>query len=162
MSRLSDEILALLIRNAVHETRNSLFYATLNNHLSVKGFKNSANFCAKQIEEEQSHFKKVWDYIQKRNAHAILSPIPEVIGDYSDLVFAFRSALNLEYQTTEIWQEVYDKAKDTSDGITLLLAEKFLKIQESEETEFMAINDELALIGNDALYQKLWDNTYEF
>lgn len=162
MSRLSDEMLALLLRNASHEMRNSVFYATLSNHLGVKGFTNASEFCKKQIEEEQSHFNRVWGFLQDRNAKAILNPIQDVSGDYSDLKFAFNEALKLEILTTELWQEVLDKSIEINDGITKRLAEKYMKIQKSEEDEFLAICDELTLIGDNIPMQKLWDNTYKF
>ena len=162
MSRLSDEMLMLLINASTHELRNSMFYSIMANHLGVRGFTNSSKFCKKQISEEQEHFEKVWQYISDRNAKAMLGTIPQIIGDFSDLRIAFDEALKLEFSTTEMWQDILAKATEEGDYITQRLAHEYMDIQRVEENEFMTIVDEISLIGENLSNQKLWDNTYEF
>lgn len=162
MSRLTDQMVSMLLRNYAHEVKNSLIYSLMGNHIGVRGFTNSAKYFLSQAEEEKGHAAKVLKYMTDRNAMIMSPPIPEVSTNYSDLRFAFNGALNLEFETTQIWQETYDLAVELNDGITKQLANEFLDIQRKEEDEIIQHNDELSLIGENIPLQKLWDNTYQF
>lgn len=162
MSRLTDQMTAILLRNYAHEIKNSLVYSLMSNNIGVRGFTNSSKYFLSQAEEEKSHAIKVLKYLSDRNAMIMSPPIPEISTNYSDLRFAFDNAMNLEFETTQLWQETYDLAVELNDGITKQLANEFLDIQKKEEDEIIQHNDELSLIGENVPLQKIWDNTYQF
>jgi len=159
--RLSDNMVSILLSQALKEKYNSSFYATLANNMSVLGYTNSANFFMSQHEEETEHYLKIWKYLMDRNSKTTMYEIDGVVVTFDNLIEAFSAALDLEYQTTEEWKKIYSEAMKEADFITLELARSFMEIQKNEEEEFMTINDELKLIGNDTSLLKIWDNNFK-
>lgn len=159
--RLSDTIFNLLLNQAHRELQNSNIYASMSNNMGVKGFTNTAIFFDNQKKEEREHFDKIWEYLLARNAFAVLDEIPAAESEYDNLFGCFADSLQLEFRTTAEWENIYGNAVEEKDWITRSLAEEFMQIQKNEEDEFMTINDELKLIGDNTSFQYLWDKGFE-
>lgn len=116
-----------------NEFASGLFYKNIAGFYDDRYFGGIAKFFQKKYSEELDHAQKFYDYINKRDGRAIISPISEKMlkVDDKDLITPFYDSLKHEQQVSSYIYDLYAKARELKD----YTSETFLKWFCDEQAE---------------------------
>ena len=162
-SYLSESTIKKIQEAYIHEVRNSLIYAQISSYLSVNGYRNLSAYYSKWAEEERGHSMLVKDFMDSLNIMIDGSGIDKLQYqiDFSSLTSFGKTTLEVENQTTAIYDELLQLAMDFDDSALLsVFANKLLSEQLEETAKANDINDMLINIGDNRAFLQLFDNTF--
>jgi len=162
MSRLTENMLSLLGEQYQHETANSLRYYQRSMFAEYIGLLSIAEFFRKQANDERSHADKIMSFVNSRSMILPISGLSFTDKDLtagSDILGIFRSALDIEKDTSARLENILDVARTESDTMTeqwLMDADGLIKEQIEEENLYQTILDHASLISTSpSLYHDL-------
>lgn len=139
---LSENILSMLNSQYGHETLNSLRYTQRENWCEFYGYTGAGAYFKQEARGERHHAKKVLRFINDRNTLATIQPISfDEDNNWTDFVDLFKTALEVEYGTTQALTAIYQAAQAEGDIMTVNWAAEMLEIQKNEENEYQTIID---------------------
>lgn len=158
---ISPEILLKLYGQICVEGYNSQFYLKIFSCLKNKGLDNLAEFFQKQYFDEETHKKKIVDYIVGRNEDVKLFSIPEVDFTFDGIVSLSETYLEREKNTTESLKRIASAAVNEGDYLTYNFAIDLLREQFEEEEKAFTFKDKALLTSDDWGHVLLWDANFK-
>lgn len=148
-----------VLNNAINEQINYEFYSA-HLYLAMAAYCESqdlpgfANFFKVQVQEENFHAMKFFDYINQRNGRVKLLSINGPKNEYSSVLDTFKDGLEHEQEVTKRIYKLSDIAMDERDHATISFLKWFIDEQVEEESTFDSIIKKLSRIKDDtsALY----------
>lgn len=140
-----------------NEIGSALFYKNCAGFYDDRYLGGIATFFQKKYLEELEHAQKFYDYINKRDGKAIISPISEkmLVVNEENLVSPFYDSLRHEQQVTTWIYELYEKARELKDYTSETFLKWFVDEQAEEEQEFIDLIARFELVkdSGDGLYR---------
>ena len=131
------------------EIYSAYIYQSMSAHASFMGLKGFANWFDVQREEEISHSRKIYDFINERGGKVKLLAVEEPPGEFDSALDMFEKTLAHEQFITKSINELMDLAIEEKDHATQIFLQWFVTEQIEEEDNDREIIDKLKLIGND-------------
>ena len=128
-----------------HELFSAYLYTSMEAFFAEKGLKGFANWMREQSREEETHARKIYDYIISRGGSVRLQGIEAPNQEWRGILEIFERALSHEeYVTSEIEKlaAIAEKENDRASGIFL---QWFITEQIEEESTLRSIIDMLKL-----------------
>lgn len=124
-------------------------YLTMASYCMNQGLKGFGQFFVVQMQEEQFHAMKYFNFFHDVEGKFVLSDIQAPSQDYTSVKQVFETALKNEEAVTQSTYNLIDKALSLKDFGTYAFLEWFVKEQVEEEALFRDILDKLAMVEND-------------
>ncbi|MBD5237316.1 MAG: ferritin [Bacteroidales bacterium] len=137
------------------EMWSAYLYLSMSIYFNYEGRPGVANWFRIQFQEEQAHALALMDYLNARDAKAVLQPIAGVPESWDSVKDAFVATLEHEQKVTELINNLYALAEEEKDFATRQKLNTFVAEQVEEEETVRQIIDDLNLVGSDGtgLYQ---------
>ena len=115
---LSKEIQELLLRQLKHELQNHNIYMNFANYFGVRGFMVLEEYYKQRADEEYLHHSWIRKYLNENDAEYIYPTIDQFDKKIDDMVTPFRLTVDLEIETTQMINEIVDRAAEEGDWAT--------------------------------------------
>jgi ferritin len=92
-----------------------------------------ANWFTVQLEEELSHARKLYDYVQQRNGKVVLEAIEAPPADFKSAEELFERTLEHEKKVTAMIHDLVSLAREEKDTATEIMLQWFVTEQIEEE-----------------------------
>lgn len=115
---LSKEIQELLLRQLKHELQNHNIYMNFANYFGVRGFMILEEYYKQRADEEYLHHSWIRKYLNENDAEYIYPTIDQFDKKIDDMVTPFRLTVDLEIETTQMINEIVDRAAEEGDWAT--------------------------------------------
>ena len=139
------------IEKALNEQINAEFhsaylYLSMSAYFQSAGLAGYANWMRIQYQEELAHATRFFDYVNERSGKVQLTPINEVLVDFSGIVDVFEKTLEHEQTVTGLINKLMDIAAEGNDHATKSFLQWFVDEQVEEEANVEQILNNLKLI----------------
>jgi ferritin len=124
-------------------------YLTMASYCMNQGLKGFGQFFVVQMQEEQFHAMKYFNFFHDVEGKFVLSTIQAPSQDYTNVKQVFETALKNEEAVTQSTYNLIDKALSLKDFGTYAFLEWFVKEQIEEEALFRDLLDKLSMVEND-------------
>ncbi len=156
-NRLSKTLTAALNQQMTNEAQNAQIYLAYASWATDKGYDGIANFLFRHAQEERNHMMKILEYILKRGAKVVVSPIPGPGPDPTSVNDCFEKIFKSEVENTGNIYNLVNMSMDEKDWATWNFMQWFVKEQTEEETLALDLLSKIKVAGgekagNDALY----------
>lgn len=133
---------------------SAYLYLSMSAWLDNKGLKGFANWMRVQYQEENTHALKIYDYVLSRAGKITIKPIAAVESEWKGILDAFKEVYKHELKVTAMIDKCYEVAFAEKDHATAGMLQWFINEQTEEESNALAIIDQLNLIGEkgEAIY----------
>lgn len=140
------------IRNEWHSAYLYLSMAAWFESINMEGF---AHWMYKQAGEEQTHGKKMFDFLVDRGVKVVLQAIPQPPSDFASVLDVMEKALEHEQKVTALINALADQADKVNDRPSKVLLQWFITEQVEEEKNASRIVDLLKKIpaNSGAIFQ---------
>ena len=128
------------------EFKSAYLYLSMSAYFQATGLSGCANWMRVQYQEELAHATRFFDYVNERGGKVILSPISEVLVDFSDIVDVFEKTLEHEQEVTGLIDRLMDISIQESDHATKSFLQWFVDEQVEEESNVGQILNNLKII----------------
>ena len=142
LEALNDQINAELYSSYLYLSMAARFEA-----LNLKGF---ANWMRVQVQEENFHAMKFYDYIVNRQGHVILKAIDAPPNKWKSTLQLFEDVYAHEQKVTGLINKLATLARKEDDHATGVLLHWYINEQVEEEANADAIIQKLKLIGDNS------------
>ncbi|MHC4174165.1 MAG: ferritin [Planctomycetota bacterium] len=105
-----------------------------------------ANWMRVQVQEEQFHAMKFYDYIIGRGGRVILRPIEAPPSDWDSPLAVFEATLTHEQKVTGLINDLMDLARGEKDNASEIFLQWFINEQVEEEDNVSKVLGQLKLI----------------
>jgi len=146
---LHEEIEAILNEQIKWEAYASSLYLSMSSWCDGQGLDFSADFFAKQSDEERNHMLKIFKYVNDRGGRAISPEITSVPTDFESFRAVFEQTLQQEMFVTQQFNTMADKCLKHKDFVTFQFLQWFLAEQVEEEYVARRILDMFDVIGEE-------------
>ncbi|WP_417371804.1 ferritin [Gelidibacter japonicus] len=146
---MKEEIESALNNQIKTEAHASSTYLSMSTWCGVHGYDGSADFFAKQAEEERAHMLKLFKYINDRGGRAISPDITNITTDFHSLRDLFEKTLQMEMHVTQLFNDMAEKCISQKDFVTFHFIQWFLEEQVQEEYIARRILDLFDIIGEE-------------
>ena len=143
------EIEKVLNNQIKTEAHASSTYLAMSAWCGDKGYDGSADFFAKQAEEERTHMLKLFKYLNDRVSRAITPEIVNITTDFQSLRGLFEKTLQMEMHVTQLFNDMAEKCIEQKDFVTFQFIQWFLEEQVQEEYIARRILDLFDVIGEE-------------
>ena len=132
------------------EAHASSVYLAMSSWCGSQGYDFSAEFFAKQAEEERSHMLKLFNYVNDRGGRAISPQIENIPVNFDSFHRLFEQTLEMEMHVTQLFNNMADQCITQKDFVTFHFIEWFLTEQIGEEYVARRILELFDIIGEEA------------
>jgi ferritin len=147
------------LMNAINDQINFEFYSA-NAYIAMQAYcaandlDGFANFFKVQVQEENFHAMRFFNYLNQMNGRVTVQAIPAPKNDFESMLHVFKEGLKHEKTVTQKVYNLMDIATDEREHATISLLKWFIDEQIEEENNFDNIVKRLERISNDsaALY----------
>lgn len=146
---LHEEIEAILNEQIRHEAYASSLYLSMSSWCDDQGLDFSADFFAKQSEEERTHMLKLFKYVNDRGGKAISPEVVNIPTDFESFRGIFEQTLQQEMFVTNQFNNIADKCMRLKDFVTFQFIQWFLEEQVEEEYVARRILEMFDVIGEE-------------
>jgi ferritin len=146
---MKEEIERVLNNQIKTEAHASANYLAMSTWCGVRGYDGSADFFAKQGEEERAHMLKLFKYVNDRGGRAISPEITNITTDFHSLRDLFEKTLQMEMHVTQLFNDMAEKCMKEKDFVTFQFIQWFLEEQVQEEYVARRILDLFDIIGEE-------------
>lgn len=154
---LNPELEKMMNAQYTNEISSALFYKNVAGFYDDRYLGGIAKFFQEKYTEELEHAQKFYDYINRRDGRAKLSPITEKMLQINEenLVSPFYDALKHEQQVSSWIYELYAKSRELKDFSSEAFLKWFVDEQVSEEQEFVDLIARFELVkdSGEGLYR---------
>lgn len=137
-----------------YELYSANAYIAMQAYCASNDLEGFTNFFKVQVQEENFHSEKLFNYLNQMNGRATITALPEPKNDFESILDVFKEGLSHEKGVTQRLYNLMDIANDEREHATISLLKWFIDEQVEEETTFNGITKRLERIGDDsaALY----------
>ncbi|WP_257656539.1 ferritin [Parapedobacter lycopersici] len=146
---LNEEIEKILNEQIKVEAHSSSIYLAMSSWCDDQGYDFSADFFAKQSEEERTHMLKLFNYVNDRGGRAISPEIVNIPADFESFRGVFEQMLEQEMYVTQQFNNIADKCMKVKDFVTFQFIQWFLEEQIEEEYVARRILEMFDVIGEE-------------
>lgn len=156
-NRLSKTLTAALNQQMTNEAQNAQIYLAYASWATDQGYDGIANFLFRHAQEERNHMMKILEYILKRGAKVVVSPVPGPGPDPTSVNDCFEKVFKSEVENTGNIYNIVNMSMDEKDWATWNFMQWFVKEQTEEETLALDLLSKIKVAGgekagHDALY----------
>ncbi len=130
------------------ELFSSYLYLAMAAYFEAQNLKGMAQWMQMQLQEENLHAMKFFDFINERGGRVVLAKIEEPKADWSSPLDVFEDACAHESVVTGLINSLVDLSISESDHASNGFLQWFVSEQVEEESTVEAIRDKLKLIGD--------------
>ncbi len=146
---ISQDIETLLNQQIKKEAHSSSLYLSMSSWCDQNGYDFSADYFAKQSEEERTHQLKLFKYVLDMGGNAISPEITGIKTDFIGFRDVFEDALEAEISITQSFKNIYSKCQKEMDFVTMEFLNWFLKEQREEEYKARRALELFEVIGEE-------------
>jgi ferritin len=144
---ISDKMVKGITRQINREIYSGYFYLAMASYAQDAGLAGVANWFNIQLQEELSHSKKLYDYLQQQNVRVMLESIESPPQDFSSITDLFKQTLEHEKKVTAMINDLINMAIDQKDRATEIMLQWFVTEQVEEEANAQEILQKLKVFG---------------
>lgn len=130
------------------EFHSAYIYLGMSAYASAKGYNGFARWFDVQYQEEVSHARKLFRYLEDQSAQIVLTDIKAPDTKCESIVDAFEQSLKHEQQMTAFLNDLSDEAMKEKDHATYNLLQWYVMEQVEEEASFGEIIDQMKIVGD--------------
>jgi ferritin len=145
--KLNKEVETALNKQINAEFWSAFLYLSMSAWFENQGLKGFANWMRIQYLEENTHALKIHDFVLNRAGKVYLKPIAAVETEWKGTLDILKVAYEHELKVTEMIGNCYEVALKEKDHATASMLQWFIDEQTEEESNVLAIIDQLNLIG---------------
>lgn len=146
---LNEEIENILNEQIKAEAYASSLYLSMSSWCDDQGLDFSADFFAKQSDEERQHMLKLFKYINDRGGRAISPEVVNIPADFESFRAVFEQTLEQEMYVTQQFNKIAETCFRVKDFVTFQFIQWFLEEQVEEEYVARRILDMFDVIGEE-------------
>jgi len=146
---LSEKILRLLNEQIGHEFYSANFYLAMSSWAGAKGLRGSAAFLEKHSDEEMTHMRKLFAYVNDTGAQAVVPELPRPPAEFASIKDVFAKTLEHEVFITAKINGLVDACLQEKDYSTFSFLQWYVAEQHEEERLFRSIVELLDLAGTE-------------
>jgi ferritin len=143
MDKQLEKLIQDQVRNEWYSAYLYLSMAAYFETINLEGF---AAWMYKQAGEEQTHGKKMFDFLVDRGVRVVLQAIDKPPADFASAVDVFEKTFEHEQKVTALINGIADQADKTNDRPTKVFIQWFITEQVEEEKNASRILDLLKKI----------------
>lgn len=128
---------------------SSNLYLQMGAWAESKGYEGCATFLYKHADEEMSHMKRLFTYVNETGAMAMLGTIEAPSADFKSIGDLFEKVYEHECFITQKINELAHAAFTNQDYSTFSFLQWYVAEQHEEEKLFNGILDKIKIIGED-------------
>ncbi len=144
---ISDKMVKGITRQINREIYSGYFYLAMASFAQDAGLSGVANWFNVQLQEEMSHAKKFYDYLQQRNVRVKLDAIEAPPQEFSSVTDLFKQTLEHEKKVTAMITDLVNMAIEEKDRATEIMLQWFVTEQVEEEANASDILQKLKVFG---------------
>lgn len=144
---ISDKMVKGITRQINREIYSGYFYLAMASFAQDAGLSGVANWFNVQLQEELSHAKKFYDYLQQRNVRVKLDAIEAPPQEFSSVTDLFKQTLEHEKKVTAMITDLVNMAIEEKDRATEIMLQWFVTEQVEEEANASDILQKLKVFG---------------
>jgi ferritin len=144
---LSSAMIDALNNQLKHEAQASFNYLAMASWAEQNKMEGAASFFMSHADEENSHFRKVFNYINEVGAKAKVPSIDQPRHDFDNILQVCQVALDHERLITSHIDTLVNQAIQEKDHATYDFLRFFVEEQMEEEVLFTKVIDRIELIG---------------
>ncbi len=140
------------------ELYSAYLYLSMSAYLEAEGRPGFARWMRAQVVEELAHAGKLYDYVVRQGARAVMTAIDAPPGEWDTVPAVAQAILSHEQKVTGLIKRLVDIAEEEQDDGTAAFLQWFLGEQDEEEEsaqELIAQIDDAGAGGLDALDAEL-------
>jgi ferritin len=145
--KLNREVETVLNKQINAEFWSAFLYLSMSAWFENQGLKGFANWMRIQYQEENTHALKIHDFVLNRAGKVSLKPIAAVETEWKGTLDILKVAYEHELKVTEMIGNCYEVALAEKDHATASMLQWFIDEQTEEESNILAIIDQMNLIG---------------
>lgn len=151
---LSDKLMKSINDQINYELYSGNVYLAMQAYFASNDLDGFANFFKVQIQEENFHANKFFNYLNQMDGRVIIDAMPAPQNDFESVLHVFKEALAHEKTVTQRIYHLMDIATEEKEHATISLLKWFIDEQVEEENTFGSIVKRLERMGADsaALY----------
>jgi len=146
---LHEEIEQILNEQIKHEAHASALYLAMSSWCNDQGLDFSADFFARQSDEERTHMLKLFKYVNDRGGKALSPEVTNVPNDFESFRGIYEQTLQQEMFVTNQFNQIADKCIRLKDYVTFQFIQWFLQEQVEEEYVARRILEMFDVIGEE-------------
>lgn len=131
-----------------HEAQASFNYLAMASWAEQNKMEGASSFFMKHAAEENSHFLKVFDYINEVGAVSVVPSVEQPRHDFDNILQVCEVALEHERLVTSHIDQLVNLAIQEKDHATYDFLRFFVEEQKEEEVLFTKVIDRIELIGD--------------
>jgi len=144
---LSKKIEDALLAQVAMESYSSNSYLAMASWCGTNGFRGIASFLNAQSEEERAHMKKLIQYINEADGHAVIPAIKEPQNHFKSIFDVFEAALKQEQAVTKSINKLVELTFGFKDYASFNFLQWYVAEQHEEEHTMLKILDKIRNIG---------------
>jgi ferritin len=133
------------------EFYSSYLYLSMAAYFEAQNLKGMANWMRMQVQEEDFHAMKFFDYILERGGRVTLTKIETPKVEWSSPLEVFEDSCNHEAHVTGLINGLVDLSIAESDHAANTFLQWFVNEQVEEEASVQEIRDKLRLVSDNAV-----------
>lgn len=151
---LSEKLMTAINDQINYELYSANVYLSMQAYCAANDLDGFANFFKIQIQEENFHAMKFFDYLNQMGGRVTIDALPAPQNNFESVLHAFKEGFEHEKIVTERIYNLMNIATDEREHATISLLKWFIDEQVEEENTFNNIVKRLERIGDDsaALY----------
>lgn len=146
---ISHTMLEALNRQINRELYSAYLYLSMSAWFSDRGLPGFANWMQVQVQEEQFHAMKFYDYCIARGGRATMLPIEAPPNEWESPLAVFEATYAHEQRVTQMINDLVDLAMKEKDHATTNFLQWYVDEQVEEEANDTEIIGKLQLIGDE-------------
>ena len=155
---ISTKLFESLNSQITYELASAHIYLAMQSYFTANDLNGFANFFKVQVQEEQFHAMKFFDYVNQMNGRVIIEALPVPRNEYEGALHAFKEAYAHELTVTKRIYNLMDIATNEREHATISLLKWFIDEQVEEENSFLTLIKKLERIGEDKAALYMLDN----
>jgi len=146
---LSQNLLSKLNHQIALEDYSANLYLAMSSWCSYKGLSGAAKFLEVHSDEEHTHMRKIFSYINETGSMAIISSIEKPPCEFESIKDVFQKTFEHEKFVTKSINELVELCLSEKDYSTFNFLQWYVAEQHEEERLFKNILDMIDIIGLD-------------
>jgi ferritin len=147
---LSKRLMDEMNMQIMYELASAHLYMAMESHCASLNLDGFANWFKVQTEEERSHARLFFDFVNKMNGEAKVYGIEEPVADFKSLLAVFEKGYEHEQFVTSRIYLLADIATEEKNHAALSFLKWFVDEQVEEESNFYGLIKKLERIGDNA------------
>lgn len=155
---LSEKMQGALNKQIRIEAESSQIYLAMASWAEIQGLEGVSEFMYNQSDEERQHMLKLFQYINERGGHAVVSELNAPATEFGSIKEMFETLFKHEVFVSQSINELVHIALEEKDYATHNFLQWYVAEQIEEEAQARTILDKINLIGDDKGGLYLFDN----